>query len=127
MKESAIKGLNQPFLIPKEIDEIFNLTSSYRLDSDITHRFGDFESIIRTERFDEKTGKLLKTDKEYFIELMAEKDTSEHNTAWFVSDCNNTAGAQKRWKYGKSLMDADLKLYGEGKCFEKSSAHYFRQ
>jgi hypothetical protein len=48
-----------------------------------------------------------------------DKKTKEHLAAWFVSNCDHTEGAVKRWEYGESLIDAGLRLYGEGECFGK--------
>jgi len=31
------------------------------------------------------------------------------NTAWFVSNCNNTSGATKRFEFAKKLISAGLK------------------
>lgn len=52
---------------------------------------------------------------------------SSYNTAWFVSNCNATSGATRRWQYGKSLIDAGLKLYGEGSCFQNKTTRNFGQ
>ena len=48
-----------------------------------------------------------------------DKKTKQHLAAWFVSNCDHTEGAVKRWEYGESLIDAGLRLYGEGECFGK--------
>jgi len=42
-KESAIKGSAQLGLMPKDIDASFNMTTTYRRDSDATRHFGDAE------------------------------------------------------------------------------------
>ena len=46
-----------------------------------------------------------------------EMKTGINHTVWFVSNCNHTNGARARWNYGKSLIDAGLKLNGYGECF----------
>ena len=117
-KESAIKGSSQPPLITKEIDGCFNLTNTYRQDSDIIRHFGDAESAVRA-RFDDSTGELLKDDESYLSDLMNSKFPSGTgaNTAWFVSNCNHTASAVRRFDFGQSLIDAGLQLYAEGSCF----------
>ena len=61
----------------------------------------------------------------FFSRYNLEPSGSEFNTAWFVSNCNHTSGALKRWEYGQSLMQAGLKLYGEGACFEKTTVRNF--
>ena len=99
-----------------KIDACFNLTSTYRRDSDVVRRFGNIEKSIVRARFDRKTGNLLVDDHTYFLELMSNKfhPGSSYNTAWFVSNCNQTAGAIRRYNFVKSLVLAGLKLYSEG-------------
>ena len=41
----------------------------------------------------------------------------KYNTGWFVSNCEETSGAVRRYNYGKQLIEAGLKLYSEGKRF----------
>ena len=50
---------------------------------------------------------------------------SEVNTAWFVSNCNQTIGAIRRMEFGRSLVDLGLKLHAEGKCFDNSTPKKF--
>ena len=71
---------------------------TYRLDSDISRRFGDIESVITQARFGEN-GQLVLSDEDYAKQLMANKfkKGGEFNTAWFVSNCGKTAGAVKDW------------------------------
>ena len=98
MKDSNnnFQGSEQPSTIPREVDSAFNVTMTYRLDSDISRRFGDIESVITSARFDEK-GELVMSDEDYARQLMAKKYPagSEFNTAWFVSNCGKTPGAVK--------------------------------
>ena len=107
-KESGIKGAEEPALIPQTLDSMFNLTMSYKRDSDIIRYFGDIENSIRVSRFDIKTGGLLLEDDEFFESLMSNKTPygENYNTAWFVSNCDHTSGAVKRWEFGKSLIKA---------------------
>ena len=71
---------------------------TYRLDSDISRRFGDIETAITASRFNE-IGELVLNDEEYASQLINNKykQGSEFNTAWFVSNCGKTAGAVKDW------------------------------
>ncbi|CAG5111975.1 Oidioi.mRNA.OKI2018_I69.chr2.g6240.t1.cds [Oikopleura dioica] len=125
-KESAIKGSEQPSTIPREVDSAFNVTMTYRLDSDISRRFGDIESVITSARFDEK-GELVMSDEDYARQLMANKYPAgnEFNTAWFVSNCGKTPGAVKRFEYGAQLIADGLKLYSEGECFGHATPKAF--
>lgn len=41
----------QPQNISRDLDSAFNLTVTYRRDSDVIRRFGDLESTIRNARF----------------------------------------------------------------------------
>ena len=59
------KKRRQSLLMSEEIDSCFNLTTSYRRDSDIVRYYGDIESEIRLARFDE-FGILKMEDQEYF-------------------------------------------------------------
>ena len=103
-------------------DSAFNLTNTYKRDSDVTRYFGTIEGLITEARFNANSGVLLVDDKTYFQNLISEKfePSSQHgtvNTAWYVSNCNHTLGAKLRLDYGQSLIDAGLKLYTEGECF----------
>ena len=79
----------------------FNLRSS-----DIIRYFGDIENSIRVARFDLSSGELLQNDEDYFSTLIKNKvkNENEYTAAWFVSNCNHTSGALRRWEYGESLM-----------------------
>ena len=89
---------------------------SYRTDSDITRHFGDAESVIAQLRFD-GDGNLVSSNEDYAKNLMKRKFPygSEYNTAWFVSNCDYTSGARKRFAFGKEMIEKGLKLYSEGK------------
>ena len=101
--------------ILESIDSVFNATMSYRTDSDVTRHFGDAESIISQIRFDSE-GKLKMSDEQYAKELIEKKFEygSDYNTAWYVSNCNFTSGAEKRYEFGKKMIEKGLKLYSEG-------------
>ena len=45
---------------------------------------------------------------------MGEKKTDTPNTAWRISNCDDTPGAVRRWNFGQSLIYAGLKLHEEG-------------
>ena len=74
-------------------------------------------------RFDFKSGQLLKSDEEYFRDLLAQKQPynepleefdGNFNTVWYISNCNHSSHAVRRWEFGKTLIDAGLKVHGEG-------------
>ena len=107
-KESVIKNRNVWF--PIEVDSAFNLTSTYRLDSDIPRRFGSIKrtliNIYVREAGDDD--RLLSPD-EHINKLMSEKfaaGESLFNTAWAVSNCHETTGAKMRWRYGSTLISS---------------------
>jgi len=126
-RESAIKCSIQPSIIDPKIDETFNLTLTYRQDSDVTRHVADIEQLITNDRFDPKTGDLEKTDKQYFTDLLENKFSAngDVNTGWYVSNCNHTVGATERLVYGQSLIDAGLKLHTEGACFGNVTERQF--
>ena len=119
-RESAIKQGTEPSVVSNEIDSAFNLTISYRSDSDVIRHSADIESVLWSSRLSEETGELLFSDEKFFEEMMSKKNTSKYHTVWLVSDCDHTPGALLRWEYGKKLIIAGLKLHGEGKCFDVS-------
>jgi hypothetical protein len=118
-RESAIKCSAQASIISQEIDSAFNLTMTYRRDSDVTRRVSDIKHLITAARFEASSAELLKDDKTYMHDFMEQKFPYgfEHNTAWYVSNCNHTIGAENRFEYGKLLMDAGLRVHTEGACF----------
>lgn len=70
-KESAIKNIeNQPWMMDPKLDAAFNLTISYRRDSDIVRKYGMTENILRISRFNFFTGKFLKNDTDYLADLI---------------------------------------------------------
>ena len=123
-KESAIKGEGQTLSITKQWDSAFNLTNTYRRDSDVTRYFGDIEtSIVKSDR--ETIYNDIIKSKQPYGKLIENYDTI-FNTAWMVSNCDYTIGAVKRMEYGKSLLAAGLKLYTEGACFDNPTQRKFR-
>lgn len=90
-------------------DSAFNLTISYKRDSDVQLQFNDIENMIKTVRMDPKTHMVLEDDQVYLDQLVASKNTTMYNTAWPISNgCleGETPGAVKRWKFGQSLIKA---------------------
>ena len=59
------------------------------------------------------------SDEQYAKELIENKFEygSDYNTAWYVSNCNFTSGAEKRYQFGKKMIEKGLKLYSEGGLF----------
>ena len=78
-------------------------------------------STIRSARFDFSTGKLMKNDEKYFRDLMNSKFKygESENTGWFVSNCNNTSGATKRFQFAQKLLTAGLKVKYKTHNFQK--------
>ena len=52
---------------------MFNLTNTYRRDSDIVRRVNDIESTITKQRFDWTTGDLLQDDDSYLDGILKSK------------------------------------------------------
>ena len=113
-------------------DGAFNLTTSYRRDSDISRPFGNLNKALINARFyfktvvDHETGEKKKhyyerqTGTEHIAELLSFKTKSGqgNHTAWMVSNCDSTRGAVKRQKYVMRLIQNGLKLDGYGECFD---------
>lgn len=81
--------------------------------------------MINFVRYDVTNGQLEHSNEDFLSEMMSVKDTSEYNTAWLVSDCDYTVGARQRWAFGSKLIDAGLRLHGEGACFENETPRVF--
>ncbi|CBY10866.1 unnamed protein product [Oikopleura dioica] len=120
----------------RPIDRSFNITYSYKRDSDIVRGYGSVQNILRDFYYDHKTGESLGLSHEEHLSKIIDwknslKGTSEKNlhTAWFVSNCDHTDGAVKRWEQGKKMMEAGLEkhLLGEGKCFDGPTDRAFSQ
>ena len=104
----------------------FNLTASYRRDSDVTRIWGSGQNTIDLLRWDKKNEKFISYE-DHINEIMSRKSKERLSSkqeklktifnrikVWFVSNCNNTNGARERWKYGQSLINAGLSLTGYG-------------
>ena len=50
--------------------------------------------------------------------MLKKSRKNDKHTLWMVSNCNSTPGAIARWNYGQSLIEAGLKVEGEGACFK---------
>ena len=102
-----------------DLDSAFNLTVTYRRNSDIGRPFSDIEWIIQRMRFHHVDGHLLQSDENYQKNLIEYKHPygSKFNTGWIISNCNDTLTANVRWEYGAKLIKAGLKVNGTGKCF----------
>jgi len=97
-------------------DRAFNLTTSYRLDSDIPRPFGDANSILRFVRY--RGQNKYMSDEEHFDLIMSRKNPPNTKyAAWMVSNCDNTGGANQRWDFVQDLLKAGLRLNGFGECF----------
>ena len=135
--ESGAKNIEiQSWRMPPLWDESFNITYSYKRDSDIVRGYGSVQNILRDFYYDHKTGESLGLSHEEHLSKIIDwknslKGTSEKNlhTAWFVSNCDHTVGAVKRWEQGKKMMEAglDKHLLGEGKCFNGPTDRAFSQ
>ena len=123
--ESASKNVEeQAFLMPEELDGGFNMTYSYRRDSDIVRDFGSTQNILRDFYFDWVTGDSLnQTDIQIMAKLIGNKnqlkgkaDTQQLHTVWHLANCNDTLGS----RYGKEMIEAGLEahLNTEGACFK---------
>ena len=90
----------------KELDEAFNLTVTYRRDSDVIRRNGDIESLI-TDMNTTTVYETVMSQKQPFGKPI--DNSGVKNTLWYVSNCGSTPGAVKRMKYAKALQAAGLK------------------
>lgn len=126
-RESATKGFDyvSEFLNPRDeygnsLDQAYNLTTSYRRDSDIPfHPL--LNDIIITVRY--RHGELRMPDDEYMNKLLLNKfqDMSKNYITWIVSNCDATTGARERMSYVKELQNNGMKFDGFGTCFDDGS------
>ena len=65
MKESAAKGGDQTLLMTEDLDGAFNLTSTYRRDSDVTRHFGDIENSIYNQPKEQIYEAIMKSKQPY--------------------------------------------------------------
>lgn len=119
-REAASKGVDHGGRLMKgEWDATFNLTTSYRRDSDIPRPFGTKNDILRSVRYN--NGIKVQGDEEHLSILMNRKNAPNTKyAAWVVSNCDKTAGASQRFEYGKRLVAAGLKLDGYGECWNNT-------
>jgi len=118
-REAASKGIEKGtnFNLVKQIhdwDGSFNLTASYRIDSDVVRPFGSRDSVLARHYSDgdhEPYEDIIK-------KIMARKESNGgKHTTWIVSNCGRTNGASARWNYATELIDEGLKINGFGDCF----------
>ena len=128
-REAASKSVERGIRIMNgEYDGAFNLTTSYRRDSDIPRPFGTTDKALIQARFrriensdnsmDEHYEE-VETGEENIRSIMSQKSSSGNYVAWMVSNCEETRGAVLRQEYVRRLVDLGLKLDGYGKCFGK--------
>ena len=110
-------------------DRSFNLTTSYRRDSDIPRPFGSAEKALLDARYmlvnetnsegeQELHYEEVQTGEENIAQVMANKMDGPYAT-WLVSNCDETRGAQVRFQYVQRMIQAGLELDGFGSCFNK--------
>lgn len=109
-------------------DRSFNLTTSYRRDSDIPRPFGSAEKALLDARYmlvnrtEDGENVLhyeeIQTGEENIAQIMSNKKEGPYAT-WLVSNCDETRGAQVRSQYVQRMVDAGLQLDGFGGCFDK--------
>ena len=94
-------------------------TNTYKTDSDVVRHFGTIKDVLISSRFSRK-GKLYETSSDHLkrLEMLKKSRKNDKHTLWMVSNCNSTPGAIARWNYGQSLIQAGLKVKGEGACFK---------
>merc|ERR1711920_872114 len=104
-REAASKGFEKgtDLNVVAKWDGAFNLTASYRRDSDVTRRWGSRSRVTHDMTWDAVRNEYtpIETQKKKLLEL---KNTPKHNkssnhTIWFVSNCDATNGARQRWSY----------------------------
>lgn len=119
-REAASKGVNSGGRIMQGAwDSGFNMTTSYRRDSDIPRPFGSKNEAIRNARY--KNGELIEDDETHINNIMKYKNAPNTKyAAWIVSNCEATAGAAQRFSFGERLVDAGLKLDGYGECWNNT-------
>ena len=105
-REAASKSVERGIKIMKgEYDGAFNLTTSYRRDSDIPRPFGTKDKALIQSRFrrietsdnsKEEYYEEVETGEENINSIMAQKSSSGNYVAWMVSNCEETRGAVLR-------------------------------
>ncbi|CAG5078121.1 Oidioi.mRNA.OKI2018_I69.PAR.g8906.t1.cds [Oikopleura dioica] len=104
-------------------DRSFNLTSSYRLDSDVPRPYGDYNSALQDARYsyNKSQGKFIeRISGEGIMKIIQrlKQPTGENHTAWLVSNCEETRGAVVRKEFTDRLVKHGLKLDGYGECYD---------
>jgi len=110
-------------LMTPELDSAFNLTSTYLQKSDSIRRFGEIENSIFNEDWETTVRRVMGSKQKY--NQPVEKFGAVYNSLWYVSNCDHTEGAKKRFEYGQKLIKAGLRLHGEGECFENPTQRRF--
>ena len=138
-KEDYLKRVIIENSVENIIDRSFNLTMSYRRDSDIhITNFGSREillkSIYENRKLASETAEsegrgeneLNELNDDYFMaRILKDKnrsnndDPTQPNTLWVVSNCNKTTQAAKRFDLAQKLINNGLKLKGLGECFNE--------
>ena len=128
-REAASKSVERGIrTMQGEYDAAFNLTTSYRRDSDIPRPFGTKDKVLIQARFrkiessestNDESYEEVETGEENIKSIMSQKSSSGNYVAWMVSNCEETRGAVLRQEYVRRLVDLGLKLDGYGKCFGK--------
>jgi len=83
-------------------DSAFNLTTSYRRDSDIPREFGDYQTELKHARFKKTLNEWTERMRpdQHVQDIMDQKAPRDENfVTWLVSNCNNTGGADLRYAY----------------------------
>ncbi|XP_076814538.1 alpha-(1,3)-fucosyltransferase 7-like [Clavelina lepadiformis] len=93
----------------KEFDDVFNITMTYRRDSDVYFPYQTIEDI--SQRIHDQDSGNLQHDLDELIK-------SKRKVAlWIVGNCGSTPGARARMKYSEQLVKAGLDLDRRGRCF----------
>ena len=135
-REAASKSVERGFRRMKGLyDRSFNLTTSYRRDSDIPSPFGSAEKALLYARYsfmnitnpttglEELRYVEVVTPDDHIEQIMAAKKPGAYAT-WLVSDCGETKGAKARFQYVQRMIDAGLLLDGFGTCFDQQIDGY---
>lgn len=104
-------------------DSQFNLTSSYRHDSDVHRPYGDHNSALQDARYTYNKVKDIWQERITGDALMKvierlKRPAGENHTAWMVSNCESTRGAVVRKEFTDRLVKHGLKLDGYGECYD---------